>query len=54
VEILCTHVENEKMRHVETIPGMGEEGRTMMEVMNSTMIYFKKFYKYHNVPPAQQ
>jgi hypothetical protein len=42
--------ENGKMRHAETIPGMGREeikedgGRG-----NSTMIYCKKFYKCHNV-----
>jgi hypothetical protein len=29
---------NGKMRPVETIPGMGEEGQTMMEGVNSTMI----------------
>jgi hypothetical protein len=44
--------ENGKMRPVETIPGMGREGR-MMKGVNSTMIYCKKFCKCHNVPTVQ-
>jgi hypothetical protein len=50
--------ENGKMKTIETIPGMGEEElRRMMEEMISTMIYliyYKNFYKCHNVPPAKQ
>jgi hypothetical protein len=50
-EIFCTHVcKNEKMRHVETILGMGErEGNRTMEGVNSTMINCKKFCKCLNV-----
>jgi hypothetical protein len=40
--------ENGKMRPVETIPGMG--GGRMMEGVKSTIIYYKNFYKCHNVP----
>jgi hypothetical protein len=40
----------EKMRPVETIPGIGEGGlRRMMEGMNSTMIYCKIFGECHNI-----
>jgi hypothetical protein len=46
---------NAKMRPVETVPGMGEEGqRRMMEGVNSSVIYSihcKNFCKCHNVPP---
>jgi hypothetical protein len=42
---------NEKMRPVETIPGMG--GGTM-EGVNSNMIYCKNVCKCHNVSPVQQ
>jgi hypothetical protein len=46
---------NGKMRPVGTVPGMGGEGqRRMMEGVNSTVIYCKKFCKCRNVPPAQQ
>jgi hypothetical protein len=52
---------NEKMRPVETIPGMGgkKEGlRRMVEGVNSSMIYLiycKNLCKCHNIPhPAQQ
>jgi hypothetical protein len=44
VEISCTHVCKWRIRPVETIPRMGEEGkRRMREGMNSTMFYCKKF-----------
>jgi hypothetical protein len=47
--------ENGKMRVVETVPGMGGGGqRRMMERVHSAMVYYKKFCKCHNVPPAQQ
>jgi hypothetical protein len=43
---------------VEIVPGMRGREQKEMEVVNSNMIYliyFKNFYKYHNVPhPAQQ
>jgi hypothetical protein len=45
----------EKVRHVETIPGMGEgeikenDGRGEL-----TMIYCKKFCKCHSVPQVEQ
>jgi hypothetical protein len=43
--------ENLKMRHVETIPGMGGGGeRTMMEGKNSTLMNYKNFCNCHNVP----
>jgi hypothetical protein len=43
--------ENGKMRPVETIPGMGEEGkREWWRGVNSIMIYCKNFCKCHNVP----
>jgi hypothetical protein len=46
--------ENRKIRPVETIPGMGGGGIKENDGgMNSTMIYFKNFYKYHNVLPVQ-
>jgi hypothetical protein len=45
---------NGKVRHVETILGMGQRGkRRMMEGVNSVMIYLiycKNFCKCHNVP----
>jgi hypothetical protein len=44
---------NGKMRPVETIPEMQEEG-IMIEEVNSTLLYCKKVCKYHNVPPLQQ
>jgi hypothetical protein len=47
--------ETGKMRHVETIPGVG--GRGIKEndgEVNSTMIYCKNFCKCHNVPPVPQ
>jgi hypothetical protein len=37
--------DNGKMRHVETIPGMGGGRRRMMEGVNSTMINCKNFCK---------
>jgi hypothetical protein len=46
---------NGKMTPVKTIPGIW--GRVTKESdggINSIMIYCKNFYKYHNVPPAQQ
>jgi hypothetical protein len=46
--------ENGKMRSVETIMKSVGEKRRMVEGMNSTVIYYKNFYKYHNVPPVQQ
>jgi hypothetical protein len=47
--------ENGNMSYVETIPGMAEWGmKENDEGVNSTMIYCKKFYKCHNVPPVQQ
>jgi hypothetical protein len=46
---------NEKLRAVETIPGMGIMGiREGDRVVNSVAIYCKKFCKCHNVPPVQQ
>jgi hypothetical protein len=46
--------ENEKMRPVETVPGMGEggikENDGIKEGVNSTKIYCKNFCKCHNVP----
>jgi hypothetical protein len=44
--------ENGKMRPVETIPEI--EGGRIKENnggMNSTMVYYKNFCKFHNVPP---
>jgi hypothetical protein len=40
VEILCTHVWNGKMRHAETIPGMGgvEDKGEWWKGVNSSMI----------------
>jgi hypothetical protein len=47
--------ENERMRLVETIPGMGRgEINENDGGVNSTMIHCKNFCKCHNVPPAQQ
>jgi hypothetical protein len=47
--------ENGKMRHVETVPGMG---RGEIKENNGggelTMIYCKNFGKCYNVPPVQQ
>jgi hypothetical protein len=40
---------NGKNRPVETIPGMREKGINV-GVVNSIIIYCKKFYKCHNVP----
>jgi hypothetical protein len=46
---------NGKMRPVETIPGMGRgKKRRMMKGVNSTMIYYKNFCKFHSVAPVQQ
>jgi hypothetical protein len=42
--------ENGKMRPVETIPGMGEGQRRIVEGVNPYMIYCKNFCKCHNVP----
>jgi hypothetical protein len=43
--------ENRKMRPIETIPGMGEEGIKENEGgVNSTVIYCVNFYKCQNVP----
>jgi hypothetical protein len=53
VEIICTDVENRKMRTIQIISEMG--GRIkwrMMEGVNSNMIHYKKFGKCHNVPPV--
>jgi hypothetical protein len=42
-----------KMRAAETIPGTGEgEIKENDGGVNSTMRYFKKFYKCHSVPPT--
>jgi hypothetical protein len=48
--------ENGKMRPVEALPGMQEEGRMKENNggVNSTMKYCKNFGKCHNVPPIQQ
>jgi hypothetical protein len=47
--------DNGTMRPVETVPVMGGGGkRRMMEWMNSTTIYCKKFCECHNIPPTQQ
>jgi hypothetical protein len=50
---------NGKMRPVEIVPGMGEEGIKESDGgVNSSkihLIYCNNLYKYHNVPhPAQQ
>jgi hypothetical protein len=43
------------MRQVEIIPGMGAGGLKEDDGgVNSTMIYCKNFYKYHNAVPVQQ
>jgi hypothetical protein len=45
---------NGKMRPVETIPGMREEGIKENDAgVNLTMIYYKYFCKCHKVPPVQ-
>jgi hypothetical protein len=47
--------ENGKMRPVETIPGMWEDGeRRRMEGVDSTMIDCKNFCKCHSAPQVQQ
>jgi hypothetical protein len=47
--------ENGKMRPFETIPGMGVRRiKRMMEGVNPTVIYCKKFCKCHNILPVQQ
>jgi hypothetical protein len=47
--------ENRKMSPAEAILRMGGERIKENDGgVNSTMIYFKKFCKCHNVPPAQQ
>jgi hypothetical protein len=47
--------ENGKMRPVETLPRVGGEGIKGNDgEVNSTMIYYTNFYRYHNVSPAQQ
>jgi hypothetical protein len=45
---------NEKMKPVETIPGMQGRGEVqrIMERVNSTMIYCKNFCKCHSVLPV--
>jgi hypothetical protein len=40
---------NEKMRPIETITGMEGEGIKKNDGVNSTMIYYKKLCKCHNV-----
>jgi hypothetical protein len=46
---------NGKMRPVETIPGKWGRGtKENDEGGDSTMIYYKNFYKCNNVPPVQQ
>jgi hypothetical protein len=46
---------NGKMRLVETISRLGGESiKNNDEGMNSTMIYCRRFCKYHNVPLVQQ
>jgi hypothetical protein len=53
VEYYVLMYENATMRPVETVPGMGGGGIKENDGgVNSTMIYLKKFYKCHNVPPA--
>jgi hypothetical protein len=42
------------MRPVDTIPGMGEGRRRIMEGVNLAKIYCKDFCKCHNLPTAQQ
>jgi hypothetical protein len=39
------------MKPVETIPGMEEGDKRVMEGVNSAMIHWKNFCKYHKVPP---
>jgi hypothetical protein len=46
--------ENGRMRHVEVVPGMRWGGIKENDGgVSSTMIYFKNFCKYHNVPLLQ-
>jgi hypothetical protein len=45
--------ENQKMRPLETILGMGERIKENDWGMNSTMVYYKNFCKCNNVPPLQ-
>jgi hypothetical protein len=55
LEILCTHVYKWKMRPLETIAGIGGRGKKKnYGGGKSTMIYYKKSYKCHNVPPVKQ
>jgi hypothetical protein len=47
--------ENGKMRPVETVPGMGGEGKKENDgEVNSTMIYYQNFLKYHIESPGQK
>jgi hypothetical protein len=46
---------NGKVRPVEAVPGLGEEGiKENDRGVSSTMIYCKNFCKCHNVPPVQK
>jgi hypothetical protein len=48
---MCLTYENGKMRPVETITVMGEEGiKRIMEGMIATMIYCKNICKCHHLP----
>jgi hypothetical protein len=49
---------NGKMRHVEIVPGMGEQGdkRECCRGLNSSMmhlVHYKNFCKCNNIPSAQ-
>jgi hypothetical protein len=46
--------DNGKMRHVETIPGMGTGMIKNSMYHEFDMIHCKNFCKCHNVPPVQQ
>jgi hypothetical protein len=45
--------ENEKMRPVVTVLGMGVRGNKGESWRRNSTIYCKNFSKYHNVPPVQ-
>jgi hypothetical protein len=50
LQILCTHVCKWKNETTETIPGMGGgEVKENDGWVNLTMIYYKNYYKCHNV-----
>jgi hypothetical protein len=46
--------ENEKMRPVETTPGMQGKGMKENDGRGKSNYDHKNFCKYHNVPPVEQ